>query len=343
MTSQVEGERIELAVLDSIIYGAAKAFDYLGDRGQEMLDKVGDGILSYCFREGYVQTSQDPQQLMGGLIKFFEENGYLAGFEMGQDGEATVLTMRGWRFLSLMKKLRNKDCFLLTCPLCLANNSMQRANNRGFKHFTEQVTEDGAYIVKGQMVPISKADNVAPAQHQANMKRVDDISISPTLVGLPIFETMEYGLACAFEYLGAQAQLLLGNVGNGIIEFLKEIFSLELPARPEKAIEKLAAFYTKRGLSDKIGFELSPTRLQLSFTNYRYARVLKHLLSEGHQLTTCPLTLASLSVLREIGWAPQEFTWTNLNANNANLTISLRKVTDQEFDETKVSKLMDAI
>jgi hypothetical protein len=34
---------IQFAVLDPMLYGAARAFDYLGFRGQDMLDRIGDG------------------------------------------------------------------------------------------------------------------------------------------------------------------------------------------------------------------------------------------------------------------------------------------------------------
>src|SRR5271157_2046806 len=123
-----EMETIQLSVLDSVIYGAARAFDYLGaERGQEMLDRIGNGIIDCGVRLNYLEPSKDPQQFISGLVNFFKKNGYVNDIEFAPDGETFVIKMHGWRFIGLMKKLRNQDCYLLTCPLCLARGAFERA------------------------------------------------------------------------------------------------------------------------------------------------------------------------------------------------------------------------
>jgi hypothetical protein len=339
MNTKNQENTIRLAVLDSVIYGAARAFDYLGERGQEMLDKVGDGITSYSFKEGYVQPSNDPQQLVLGFVKFFQDNGYVRGVNFAQDGEALKITMSGWRFLGLMKKLRNRNNYLLTCPVCLANNSMLRANGLVARHLSEEITPDGSYVVRTQSIPIAEANaaTLVPADLSAVSQRPD---FSAT-IGLPAFQTVEYGLACAFEYLGAQAQLLLDNVGDGVIEYLQDAFSTNLGDNPERSLKALAAFYTKQGLADEINVSLSASEVQLRFENYRYSGVLKRLIDEGHPFTSCPFTLATRSVLRKSGWAVTRIQWMDLDAPNATLAMPLRRVTDQQFDELKVAEMMD--
>jgi hypothetical protein len=339
MSSTRPENTIQIAVLDSIIYGAARAFDYLGERGQEMVDKVGDGIIEYCFKEGYLQPSNDPHQTVFNLVKFFQENGYVRGVDFAQDSEAATITMHGWRFLGLMKKLRNRNNYLITCPVCLANDSLMRANGLVPLRLSERITVDGDYSVRTKNVPMGSP--TAPALVPADLSVIKEDLDSPATIGLPIFQTVEYGLACAFEYLGAQAQLLLDNVGNGVIEYLQDSFQTELTGEPKKSLQTLASFYSARGLADKINVVLTSSEVTIGFENYRYARVLKYLLDEGHMFTSCPFTLAARSILRKAGWTTVGMRWIGLDAGHATLTMALRKVADQEFDEAKIAEMME--
>jgi hypothetical protein len=339
VSSAAPENTIQIAVLDSIIYGAARAFDYLGGRGQEMVDKVGDGIIDYCFKEGYLQPSNDPHQILFNLVKFFQENGYVRSVDLAQDSEATTITMHGWRFLGLMKKLRNRNNYLITCPICLANDSLMRANGLVPLRLSERITVDGDYSFRTKNVPMGSP--TAPAPVPADLNEIKEDLGSSATIGLPIFQTVEYGLACAFEYLGAQAQLLLDNVGNGVIEYLQDTFQIEFRGEPKKSLQTLASFYSERGLADKISVVLTGSELTVRFENYRYARVLKYLLDEGHVFTSCPFTLAARSVLIKAGWAVIGMQWIGLDAGDATLTMTLRKVEDQEFDEVKIAEMME--
>lgn len=340
MSDAVPSEGIQLSVLDSVIYGAAKAFDYLGIRGQDMLDKVGEGIIDYCIKKGFIKRVDDPQQFASGLVAFFKDNGYVADVKFTQDNEIITITMSGWDYLPLMSKLRNQNCFLLSCPLCLANNSFMKANSLGWKWINEKVTPDGAYAFQVRVVPSSAATHVAP--EPADTSTIKAQSNVGKRIGLPAFEATEYGLARAFDYLGTQAQLLLDNVGSGAVEFLQSELHVQLPKNHRKSLQELSAFYTQGGLADRIELDLSDSKVEAAFTNYRYAPVLERLLDEGYRLTSCPFTLAARAVLRNAGFAATDMQWRVLNDRNAEMKMELR-VAGQEFDEDKIGRMMDSV
>ena len=337
-----EMKSIQLAVLDSVIYGAARAFDYLGhERGQEMLDRIGTGIIDYGVKLNYLQLSKDPYQSISELIRFFKDNGYVSEVEFSPDGEAFLVKMHGWRFMGLMKKLRNQNCFLLTCPLCLARGAIEREEHRGSQVLSEGLSSDGTYSFRFRNV--SPADSVLTAPDHADLSTVQPTGYSNTKVGLPAFETVEYGLACGFEYLGAQAQLLLDNIGHGIIEFLRDEFHTKLPEGHKESLNKLAEFYVNQGLSDKIDIDLSRSEARFRFKNYRYSPVLKLLLEEGHPLTSCPFALAARGMFRDSGFVASDMKWALGNGRDATLAMKLRKISDQVFDEEKVASLMESV
>jgi hypothetical protein len=340
MSDAAPTESIQLSVLDSVLYGAAKAFDYLGIRGQDMLDKVGDGILDYCIKKGFIKRVDDPQQFAHGIVAFFKDNGYVANVELTQDNEIITITMRDWSYLPLLSNLRNQNCFLLSCPLCLANNSFRKTNSLGWKAINERVMADGDYTVQFRVVPPSAAGNVPPEPY--NMSKYKAESTSGKRIELPAFEATEYGLACAFDYLGAQGQLLLDRVGSGAVEFLESVLHVQLPKDYRKSLQKLSSFYTKGGLADKIELDLSDSKMEVVFTNYRYAPVLEQLLEEGYRLTSCPFTLAARAVLRKAGFAATGMQWKVLNDRNAEMKMELR-VAAHEFDEDKIGRMMDGV
>jgi hypothetical protein len=167
-------------------------------------------------------------------------------------------------------------------------------------------------------------------------------STSGKRIELPAFEATEYGLACAFDYLGAQGQLLLDRVGSGAVEFLESVLHVQLPKDYRKSLQKLSSFYTKGGLADKIELYLSDSKMEVVFTNYRYAPVLEQLLEEGYRLTSCPFTLAARAVLRKAGFAATGMQWKVLNDRNAEMKMELR-VAAHEFDEDKIGRMMDGV
>jgi hypothetical protein len=340
MSDAVPTESIQLPVLDSVLYGAAKAFDYLGIRGQDMLDKVGEGILDYCIKRGFIKRADDPQQFAHEIITFFKNNGYVRDVEVTQDGEILTITMRGWNFIPLMSKLRNQNCFLLSCPLWMANNSFMNANSLGWKRINERVTADGAYVEQVKFVPPAAATRLPPEPD--DMSTVKAESNVGKRIGLPAFEATEYGLARAFDYLGAQAQLLLDSVGSGAVEFLQSELHVQLPKNRRESLQELSSVYTQGGLADKIDLNLSDSKLEVAFANYRYAPVLERLLDEGYRLTSCPFTLAARAVLRNAGFAATEMQWRVLNDRNAEMRMELR-VAGQEFDEDKIGRIMDGV
>lgn len=337
-----DNQTIQLSVLDSVIYGTARAFDYLGaERGQEMLDRIGDGIIDYGVKLNHLKRSNDPQEFLFELVSFFKKNGYVSEVEFAPDGEAFSVKMHGWRFIGLMKKLRNQQCYLLTCPLCLARGAFEKANDYGSRTLTEDLLPDGTYSIRMKRVP--RGEPMLNVAKPADLSNVPPTGYSTTKVGLPVFETVEYGLACGFEYLGAQAQLLLDNIGRGTIEFLRDELHVGLPTAYEKSLPKLAEFFAKQELADGIDADLSESHVKFTFRNYRYSPVLKRLLEEGHPLTSCPFVLAARGILRDNGFVASDMNWTLGNGRDATLIMKLRKVSDQVFDEEKVASLMESV
>lgn len=334
--SSPQAETVELVILDSLLYGAARAFNYLGEEGQEMLDKIGGGIVEYLVKKGLIQESNDLQQMALELANFFRENGYVGQVNFTPKGEVVTVTIQNWTYLPLMKNLRSKGSYLLVCPLCLANNSVLRSNALGWKRVSEQVDSEGMYFEQVQVVPTAQATVNPPTL--ADLRAIPEANRDKQ-VGISVFEAVEYGLMRGFDYLGAQAELFLNSVGRGILEFLKEEGGFQYSDKPEQAASSLAGFFARHGLADRITIQLSNSSARVEFENYRYGPVLKEALSEGLQYATCPFLLATKALLREAGQTVVKSEWTFRNGRYANLTMSLRGVA-HEFDEEKTSALM---
>ena len=343
MSGQAPRENIQLAVLDSVLYGAGSALDYLDVRGQTMFDRIGQGILEYCVKTGLVEKSSDPQQMAARTCNFFVENGYIGGFKFGQEGELSTIRFDDWRYLGLMRKLRNEDNYLLACPLCIAANSFFRSNGVFPQTVSEELTPDGSFLRKFKVIPAT-FDSPPEALVPPRRGDLSSVKYDGTLkVGLPIFEAVEYGLARGFGFLGAQAQLLLDNVGRGILDFLQEEGGLTLTGNQVKDLELISSFFKSGGLADEIQVTLSSPEARAVFKNYCYEPVLRMLLDEGLQLVSCPFTLAARAVLRNAGWAVGEMKWTLSGDKACTLTMSLLRVADQQFDEEKIGAIMDEV
>ena len=334
-------ESIPLSVLDCVLYGAAKAVEYLGPRGERLLYKVGDGILDYCIKAGYIQPSGDMRQTVGLITKFFIENGYASGFDFKDDGGQATLTFRGWRYLGLMKKLYGEQCQLLACPLCIAGLAVFRANGLDLQGISESILTDGTVVRSERLTPLTNPDQVVLVPSSTDMSNVKASWTPADRMGLPAFEAVEYGLAQGFDYLGAQAQQLLDNAGAGIIKFLQDEFRISFPDDPSKTIDNLASFFTANELADQITSQMSPSDVGILFKKYRYASVLRRLLDEGFTLVSCPFTLAVRASLRQRGLSIGGAQWKFVGGQDVSLSMSLHRVADQQFDEENVASLME--
>ena len=339
--SEKSTDSIPLSVLDCVLYGSAKAVEYLGLRGERLLYRVGNGILDYCIKAGYLQPSNDMQQTLGIVTNFFIENGYASGVDIKEDTGNVTLTFRGWRYLGLMKKLKEEHCQLLACPLCVAEIAIFRANGLDTHVISDNILADGTVVRSVRIAPLTNPDDVI-LPSSTDLSNVKAEWTLADRVGLPAFEAVEYGLAQGFGYLGAQAQLLLDNIGTGIIEFLQDEFQVSFPDDPSKTLENLASFFAANGLADKITFQISTSDVKISFQEYRYAPVLKRLLENQLSLISCPLTLAIRTCLRQRGFAVGNLQWAFIDERSVSLRMQLRRVADQQFDEEKVSRLMES-
>jgi hypothetical protein len=335
-------ENIQLAVLDCVLYGVGSALDYLDVRGQTMFDRIGNGILNYCVQTGLVEKPSDPQKFAGNVCGFFAENGYIGGFSFGMEGELFTFRVNDWRYLGLMRKLRNEDNFLLACPLCLAADSFYRSNGGFPQTVSEEFTPDGAFLRKFKVIPAT-ADSSPDTLIPPKRGDLSSVKYDGTLkVGLPVFEAVEYGLAHGFDFLGTQAQLLLDNVGRGILDFLQQE-GVKITGDRDRDLELISSFFMSGGLAETIQVTYSSSEARIAFGNYRYEPVLRLLLTEGLELVSCPFTLAARAVLRNAGWAVEKMKWTLLDDRNCALTMQLSKISDQQFDEEKIGAMMEKV
>jgi hypothetical protein len=332
---------IQLAVLDPMLYGAARAFDYLGFRGQEMLDRMGDGIIRYGLSQGYFERSNDPHQFVSNIVKFFLSNGYGSNVRYDQSGDIIDITIWNWRFLPLMEKLRNRSSYLISLSICITYNSVEKSAGVVGERISENVTSDGVYTIRMKVVPgATNTENTVIPLHPADFTRTKPSSQLNESVGLPVFEAFAYGLACGFEYLGAQAQLILDNVGSGMLEFMREESNVQLSDDLEDSLHTLSTFVTSGGLADRIEVQLSPSQVNVDFKNYHYLPVLKKLLNEGRSFSSCPFTLAARAIIRNKGLAVGGMKW-QVSTEDAQLKMTTVNLTDQQFDENSVSSIMD--
>jgi hypothetical protein len=344
MTQALPHGQIQFAVLDPMLYGTARALDYLGMRGQDMIDRIGEGIIAYGLSRGYFERSNDPHQFIANVGKFFIENGYLSDARIDQNGDTLDIMMRNWRYLPLMKKLREHDSYLLTCPFCIANNAVRKSMGLSLgERLSETVTRDGVYTIKIKMIHATEntQSTVVPTRPADFSQTMIGNQMDESL-GLPAFESVAYGLACGFDYLGAQAQLILDNVGKATLGFLREEASLTLPNDLESALEALATFFADHGLADKIQVSLSKDKVDVEFKNSRYLPVLEKLLQEERKLFSCPFTLGARAIIRDHGLQVGEVKW-RADITDAAATMSMRDSKEQQFDEDATGRLMDQV
>jgi hypothetical protein len=334
---------IQLSVLDSVLYGASSALNYLDVRGQTMMDRIGQGILDYCFKTGLIEKTSDFNELTKRVCDFFAENGYISGIEFGQEGQLMTVTFRDWRYLGLMRKLRNEENYLLACPLCIAADSAFRTNGGYPQTVYENYTPDGAFLRKFKLMPAT-SDSAPEALIPPTRGDLSTVKYDGSLrIGLPVFEAVEYGLAQGFDFLGAQAQLLLDNVGRNILDFIRGEGRISLTGDQVKDVEAISTFFTSRGLADEIQFSFSPTEARIVFRNYRYEPVLRMLIDEGKKLVSCPFTLGTRAVLRSSGQMQGEMHWIPSGNGDCTLILPLLQMADQQFDEEKVGAIMDRL
>jgi hypothetical protein len=329
-------------VLDPLLYGAARAFDYLGFRGQDMLDQVGNEIVQFGIEAGYFERSENPHEMTGNVARFFTENGYCSSASANQNGDALTIAMSSWRFLPLMRKLRDRNSYLLTCPVCIANNAITKSAGGVVERISEDITPDGNWTMQIRIVPGTQSTktSVIPI-HPADFTKTRLGDQLNEYIGIPAFEAFTYGLACGFEYLGAQGQLLLDKVGHGMLEFLREERSLEFSGELRDSLNSLSSFMTDGGLATDIEPRLSESEVSVNFKGYRYLPVLNKLIAGGKRLVSCPYTLAARALIQENRLAAGEMKW-QTSAEAAKLTIPVVDVDRAGFDEEKVASMMDS-
>jgi len=332
---------IQLAVLDPLLYGAARAFDYMGFRGQDMLDKVGDGIIRYGLSEGYFEKSNDPLQFVTNVGKFFVQNGYMSNASVKQDGNTIDLQFWDYRYLPLMRRLRGRNSCLFTCPVCIASNSITKSVGALTERISEDVAQDGTWTIKLKIVPGTEhTERSVVSSKPADLQSVRSGANLNKTIGTEAFQSIVYGLAYGFEFLGAQAQLLLDNIGTGMIEFMQEESRLTFPSQLEDALNVLSTFMSSGGLADSIHVQISNDAVGVNFENSRYLPVLTRLQQEGRRLISCPFTLAARNLIKARGVGVGDMNW-KIAGEDASLTMVTTDLSQQEFDEESVGNMMD--
>ena len=343
MTARRNGRLVRFAVLDPLLYGAARAADYLGFRGQDLLDKVGDGILEYGVSEGYFDKSDDPHQFTGNVVKFFVENGYMSEVSVIENGNTLEIGMSDWKFLPIMRKLRERNSYLLTCPVCIANNAITKLAGGVPERISEGVAPDGSWTMKVKIVPgTAHIEHSVIPEQPANFNNVTLPNKLNEKIGTQAFEAVMYGLAYGFDFLGAQGQLLLDNAGAEMVEFMEEELKLQFPRELAEALNVLSKFMVEGGLADHISVQTSNSRISVDFADSRYKPVLERLLQEGRSLVSCPFTLPARSIIKSRGRSVGEMRW-QMAGNDVHLVMTTTPLNEQTFNEEHVSKIMDAM
>jgi hypothetical protein len=150
-------EEVSLALIDTITFSIAKSLDHLGHQGQVLLDKVGEEIVNYLVEKGEIRDTDDPFTMISRLDKYFNRHGYRAKRKVRFEKDEMILelTPEEWTFSETWKELRNKQCALLSCPLCLANDSMLRRSGYGLV-FTVALEDKGKIIQRSKLVDLRK-------------------------------------------------------------------------------------------------------------------------------------------------------------------------------------------
>jgi hypothetical protein len=276
-------------------------------------------------------------------VKFFVQNGYMSNVTVNQSGDTLDIAMWNWRFLPLMQKLRHRNSYLLTCPVCIANNAITKSVGGVSERISENLTPDGTYSMRVKIVPGTRnTESTVVPLHPIDLTGTSFGSQLNEGLGVPAFETVAYGLAYGFEYLGAQAQLILDNVGMGMLEFMREESDLKLPEDLEGSLNALSTFMTARGLADTIQVQVAQSGVHVDFENYWYLPVLRRLLKGERKLVSCPFTLASRAVIRNNGLAVGDMRW-QVSSEDAKLTTTTWDMNEREFDENRVGSVMDHV
>jgi hypothetical protein len=330
-------------VVDPLLYGAARAFDYLGFRGQDMLDKVGDGIIQYGLSEDYFEKSNDVLEFVINVAKFFVQNGYMSNASLKQDGDMLEVQFGDYRFLPSLRKLRDHSSYMFACPVCTASNSITKSVGGLSERISENVAQDGTWTLKLKIAPGTEhTEKTVFATKPADLQSVRLSANLNKTIGTQAFQSIAYGLAYGFEFLGAQAQLLLDNVGSGMIEFMQEESELTFPSQLEDALNLLSTFMSDGGLAEMIHVQVSKGVVRVNFKNSRYAPVLTRLLQEGRELVSCPFTLAARSLIKARGLGVGDMSW-KIDGENVSLIMTTTDLNEQEFDEERVGNMMDRV
>jgi len=248
-----------------------------------------------------------------------------------------------YRFLPVLRKLRDRNSYLFTCPVCLASNAITKSVGALPERLSEYATKDGTWSIKLKIVPGTEhTERSVISAKPADLQAIPLGTNLNETIGTQAFESVAYGLAYGFEFLGAQAQLLLDNVGTGMIEFMHEELNLIFPSDLDGALSLLSTFMSERGLADVIHPQLSKGNVTVDFEKSRYLPVLKRLLQEGRELTSCPFTLAARSLIKMRGSAVEEMAW-EFEGDNTRLIMTTVDAKEQEFDEEAVGNMMDGI
>ena len=267
----------------------------------------------------------------------------MSNASLKQDGNMVEVRFGDYRFLPLLRKLRDHNSYMVTCPLCTASNSITKSVGGLADRISENVTQDGTWTLNLKIAPGTEhTERTVVARKPADLQSVRLGANLNKTIGSQAFQSIAYGLAYGFEFLGAQAQLLLDNVGSGMIEFMQEESRLKFPSQLEDALNLLSTFMSGGGLADMIHVQASNGVVRVNFKNSQYAPVLTRLLQEGRKLVSCPFTLAARSLIKARGVGVGDMKW-KMSGENVSLIMTIKDLNEQQFDEESVGSMMDRV
>ena len=124
-------KRVDWVLYEMVLYGMTKGLDELGEQAQLLIDGMGTEMLNYLVETGEIEPSDDPDVFVRRASEYFGRVGFAdkrSGFKMeGSPPDTLIGTYVYSRYhINVLRRLRETNCALYSCPPCLVGNSIMR-------------------------------------------------------------------------------------------------------------------------------------------------------------------------------------------------------------------------
>jgi len=127
-----------------------------------------------------------------------------------------------------------------------------------------------------------------------------------------LYETVLYGVTRALDdLLGAQAQVILDQIGAFMLDYLVEAGAIERSDDPKILIQNVIDYFVRAGYAKDFQYELEGSPPGVFVSRYKSARyyttVFRRIQKDGSALLSCPLCVIGHSI-----WATQGYRFGNI-------------------------------